>query len=100
MDAQLKRALERTRSSLDEENMATLKAFCFRQKANEAIKATVSWEPQQIKQENDMEGETSSSTTRRSNRERQAPNYYGQPVMICGIEKPQEPEIIDISSDD
>ena len=31
---------------------------------------------------------------------RQAPNYYGQPVMICGIEKPQEPEIIEISSDD
>ena len=74
-----------------------------------AIKATVNWgttkiEPTETNEEQntDTDNEPSTSTReRRSQRSRRAPQYYGDTVMICDIEKPttmDKPEIINISS--
>ena len=84
-----------------------------------AIKATVDWgitktepqeeplektpEQQKNKTGTDTDNEPSSSTgERRSQRNRKAPQYYGEAVMICGVEndKAEEREIIKISSSD
>ena len=70
-----------------------------------AIKATVNWgttkiEPPETNEEHntDTDNEPSTSTgERRSQRSRRAPQYYGDTVMICDIEKPttmDKPEII------
>ena len=68
-----------------------------RQKA--PIKATTNWE-KQPKEEPKSEEETSSQqASDRPRRERKTPNYFGNPVMICGVEQgKQPPEIITISS--
>ena len=74
-----------------------------------AIKATVNWgttkiEPTEtIEEQNiDTDNEPSTSTgERRSQRSRRAPQYYGDTVMICDVEKSttmDKPEIINISS--
>ena len=76
-----------------------------------AMKATVNWgntkvepETEQIQQEIETEEEEnksgSSSGERSSQRNRKAPQYYGDAVMICGVENNPEREIIIISSDD
>ena len=69
------------------------------------IKATVNWEkPQLTKEEPESENETNSNTSNeRPKRNRITPNYYGNPVMICGIENTNEEgerEVITISSDE
>ena len=74
-----------------------------------AIKATVNWgttkiEPTETNEEQntDTDNEPSTSTgERRSQRSRRAPQYYGDTVLICDIEKSttmDKPEIINISS--
>ena len=45
------------------------------------------WE-KETKQEPEDKSEPNSSTSERPRRERKAPNYVGEPVMICGVEKP------------
>ena len=72
-----------------------------------AIKATVNWtktepeeptehEKQFSEQETDTADEPGTSTgEKRPQRNQKAPHYYGDAVMICGLEKP---EIINISS--
>ena len=75
-----------------------------------AIKATVNWtktEPEepaeQEKQNSEQEADTAdepgtSTGERRSQRNRKAPQYYGDTVLICGLDKAGEPEVINISS--
>ena len=70
-----------------------------RQKA--PIKATTTWEKTpKIEPKNSEEEETNNQQSNQSNkrpkRDRKTPNYFGNPVMICGIEQP--PEIITVSS--
>ena len=70
-----------------------------RQKA--PIKAAVLWEkPPKIEPKHSEEEETNSQqsnqSSERSKQDRRTPNYFGNPVMICGIE--QTPEVITISS--
>ena len=72
---------------------------------NTPIKATVNWEkPQPTKEEPESETERNSTTSdERPKRNRTAPNYYGNPVMICGVENANEAgerEVITISSDE
>ena len=69
------------------------------------IKATVNWEkPQLTKEEPESENETDSNTSNeRPKRNRTTPDYYGNPVMICGIENTNEEgerEVITISIDE
>ena len=69
-----------------------------RQKA--PIKATTTWEKTPKIEPKNSEEETNSQQPNQSNerpkRDRKTPNYFGNPVMICGIEQP--PEVITISS--
>ena len=71
----------------------------MRQKA--PIKATTTREKTpKIETKDSEEEETNSQQPNQSNerpkRDRKTPNYFGNPVMICGIEQP--PEVITISS--
>ena len=74
-----------------------------RQKApiKASVKAAVSWEkPPKIEPKDSEEEETNSQQSNQSSerpkRDRKTQNYFGNPVMICGIE--QTPEVITISS--
>ena len=62
------------------------------------IKATTSWEKQPKEEPKSEEETASQQSSDRPRRERKTPNYFGNPVMICGVEKEQNPEIITISS--
>ena len=70
----------------------------MRQKA--PIKAAITWEKIPKTEPKDSEEETNSQQSNPSNerpkQDRKTPNYFGNPVMICGIE--QLPEFITISS--
>ena len=75
-----------------------------------SIEATVNWtktepeeptehEKQFSEQETDTADEPGTSTgEKRPQRNRKAPQYYGDAVMICGLDKAEKPEIINISS--
>ena len=66
-----------------------------RQKA--AVKAAVVWEkPTKTEPESDEEDTTSQVSTDRPKRDKKTPNFFGNPVMICGIE--QKPEVITLPS--
>ena len=71
-----------------------------RQKA--PIKATTTWEktpkiePKDSEEEETNSQQSSNQSNERPKRDRKTPIYFGNPVMICGIEQP--PEIITISS--
>ena len=71
----------------------------MRQKA--PTKAAITWEKSPKTEPKDSEEEeTNSQQSNQSNerpkRDRKTPNYFGNPVMICGIEQP--PKVITISS--
>ena len=71
----------------------------MRQKA--PIKAAITWEKTQKTEPKDSEEEETNSQqcnqpNERPKRDRKTPNYFGNPVMICGIEQP--PDVITISS--
>ena len=64
---------------------------------NTAIKAAVTWEkPTKTEPESEEEETTSQLSADRSKRERKRPNYFGNPVMIRGVE--EQPEVITLSS--
>ena len=65
------------------------------------IKAAITWEKTpKTEPKYSEEEETNSQQSNQSNelpkRDRKTPNYFGNPVMICGIEQP--PEVITIST--
>ena len=70
---------------------------------NTPIKATVNWEKPNPTKKPESETERDSTTgDERPKRNRTAPDYYGNPVMICGVENANEEgerAIIAISSD-
>ena len=68
-----------------------------RQKA--PIKATINWEKQPKEEPKSEEETASQQSSDRPRRERKTPNYFGNPVMICGVEQEkQNPDVIIISS--
>ena len=52
--------------------------------------------PKSEPKDSDEEETNSHQSEERPRRDRKAPNYFGNPVLICGIEQP--PEVIKISS--
>ena len=63
------------------------------------IKATTNWEKQPKEEPKSEEETASQQSSDQPRRKRKTPNYFGNPVMICGVEQEkQKPEIITISS--
>ena len=93
-----KRQLERKQANQNKQTNET-------KQSNTPIQATVNWEKQKpAKEEPECETEKTSTTSdEQPKRNRTAPEYYGNPVMICGVDitnEAGEREIITISSDE
>ena len=67
-------------------------------KNKQPIQATINWGKTKTEPESDTE--QGSSASEQPKRNGNAPEYYGNPVMICGVESLQERENIVISSDE